>query len=177
MIQRWHGCGRLVTIAILMIAMIVPAAAVAQEGGGGLSRSDKVPTVIQLAEPAFTVISGRVDHVAAGTGLRNFASGTIRVRGVRPNSTIQKAFLVVRQSTELPGTEFIARLRKALGPSVRPNRETNQYVVSTPNGQILAQSDEEFPVGECVEVIPHGENLGPAFRYGEAQVVRSTNCG
>ena len=91
--------------------------------------------------------------------------------------TIQKAFLVVRQSTELPGTEFIARLRKALGPAVRPNRETNQYVVSTPNGQILAQSDEEFPVGECVEVIPHGENLGPAFRYGEAQVVRSTNCG
>jgi hypothetical protein len=91
--------------------------------------------------------------------------------------TVQKVFLVVRQSTELPGMEFMSRLRKALGPSVRPNRETNQYVVRTPRGQVLAQSDDEFPVGECVEVIPHGENAGPAFRYGEAQVVRSTNCG
>jgi hypothetical protein len=92
--------------------------------------------------------------------------------------TIQKVFLVVRQGAELPGTQqFIARLRAALGPGVRPNSETRQYVVRTPKGQILAQSDEEFPVGECVEVIPHGENLGPAFRYGEAQVVRSTNCG
>jgi hypothetical protein len=90
--------------------------------------------------------------------------------------TVQKVFLVVRQSTELPGTQFIGRLRKALGPGVRPNAETRQYVVRTPKGQILAQSDDEFPVGECVEVIPQGENAGPAFRYGEAQVVRSTDC-
>jgi hypothetical protein len=91
--------------------------------------------------------------------------------------TIQKVFVVVRQSAELPGTQIIGRLRKALGPGVRPNAETRQYVVRTPKGQILAQSDDEFPVGECVEVIPRGENAGPAFRYGEAQVVRSANCG
>jgi hypothetical protein len=92
--------------------------------------------------------------------------------------TIQKVFLVVRQGAELPGTQqFIGRLRNALGPGVRQNAETRQYVVRTPKGQILAQSDDEFPVGECVEVIPQGENPGPAFRHGEAQVVRSTDCG
>ena len=91
--------------------------------------------------------------------------------------TVQKVFLVVRQSTELPGMEFVGRLRKALGPSVRPNRETNQYIVRTPKGQVMAQSDDEFPVGECVEVIPQGGHAGPAFRHGEAHVVRSTNCG
>jgi len=48
--------------------------------------------------------------------------------------------------------------------------------VRTPKGQIIAQSDEEFPVGECVQIIPQGESTGPAFRYGEAQVVRSQSC-
>ena len=39
--------------------------------------------------------------------------------------TIQKVFLVVRQSTELPGTEFIARLRKALQQSLDELRTGN----------------------------------------------------
>lgn len=91
--------------------------------------------------------------------------------------TVQKVFLVVRQSAELPGMQqFMGRLRNALGPAVRPNSETRQYVVRTPKGQIMAQSDEEFPVGECVEVIPHGDRAGPAFRYGEARIIRSQTC-
>jgi hypothetical protein len=91
--------------------------------------------------------------------------------------TVQKVFLVVRQSAELPGMQqFMGRLRNALGPAVRPNSETRQYVVSTPKGQIMAQSDEEFPLGECVQVIPLGDSSGPAFRYGEAQVIRSQSC-
>lgn len=91
--------------------------------------------------------------------------------------TVQKVFLVVRQSAELPGMQqFMGRLRNALGPAVRPNSETRQYVVRTPKGQIMAQSDEEFPVGECVEVIPHGDSAGPAFRYGEARIIRSQTC-
>jgi hypothetical protein len=111
--------------------------------------------------------------VACTTALK--APETKAERGYQ--GTVQKVFLVVRQHSELPGAEFMGRLRKALGPSVRPNRETNQYVVRTPKGQVMAQSDDEFPVGQCVEVIPEGENAGPAFRYGEAQVVRSANCG
>ena len=88
--------------------------------------------------------------------------------------TVQKVFRVVRQSAEVP---FMSRLRGAFGSAVAPNAETHQYVVRTPKGQIIAQSDEEFPVGECVQVIPQGDSTGPAFRYGEAEVVRSQSCG
>jgi hypothetical protein len=92
--SEWrHGCRWPAAIAGILFVAIFPGTGFAQGGGGGTSADNVAPTVVQLEEPAFTVISGRVDHVAAGTGLRNFASGTIEIRGVRPNSTIQKAFL------------------------------------------------------------------------------------
>jgi hypothetical protein len=41
----------------------------------------------------------------------------------------------------------------------------------------MAQSDEEFSVGECVEIVPESDGgSGPAFRYGEARVLRSDSC-
>lgn len=91
--------------------------------------------------------------------------------------TVQKVFRVVRQGADLPGTSFFGKAGAALSSKLRKNGETHQYVVSTPKGQIMAQSDEEFPVGECVQVIPQGDSAGPAFRYGEARVIRSQSCG
>ena len=91
--------------------------------------------------------------------------------------TVQKVFRVVRQGADLPGMSFFGKAGAALSSKLRQNGETHQYVVSTPKGQIMAQSDEEFPVGECVQVIPQGDSGGPAFRYGEAQVIRSHSCG
>jgi len=41
----------------------------------------------------------------------------------------------------------------------------------------MAQSDDEFAVGDCVEVVPQGGNAyGPAYRRTEAYVVKSNNC-
>lgn len=66
---------------------------------------------------------------------------------------------------------FLGRVGRVLGPALRQNEETHQYIVRTPGGHIIAQSDAEFPVGECVRVIPEVDRPGPDFRYGEAAVV------
>jgi hypothetical protein len=91
--------------------------------------------------------------------------------------TVQKVFRVVRQGADLPGLSFMGRTAKALAPALRQNGETHQYIVRTPGGNVIAQSDDEFPVGECVDIIPETERPGPAFRYGEATVVKSESCG
>ena len=91
--------------------------------------------------------------------------------------TVQKVYRVVRQGAELPGIRWFGQLGKTLSPALRGSSETQQYVVRTPRGQIMAQSDEEFSVGECVEVVPESNGgSGPAFRYGEARVLRSESC-
>ena len=91
--------------------------------------------------------------------------------------TVQKVFRVVRQGADLPGMRLFGKLGNALADVTRQSSETQQYIVRTPTGQITAQSDEQFDVGDCVEVVPQTERAsGPAFRYGEAQVVRSETC-
>ena len=85
--------------------------------------------------------------------------------------TVQKVLRVVRQAADLPVLGLFGREGKALAPSLRHNSETLHYIVRTPTGQIIAQSDDEFPVGECVQVIPETDRAGPAFRYGEARIV------
>lgn len=85
--------------------------------------------------------------------------------------TVQKVFRIVRQGADLPGIRYLGRVGAVLGPALRRNAETHQYVVRTPQGHIVAQSDEEYRVGECVRVIPEAASSGPAFRYGEAAVV------
>jgi hypothetical protein len=91
--------------------------------------------------------------------------------------TVQKVFRVVRQGADLPGMRLFGKLGNALGAALRQTTETQQYVVRTPTGQITAQSDEQFAVGDCVEVLPQTEaSAGPAFRYGEAQIIRSETC-
>jgi len=89
---------------------------------------------------------------------------------------VQKVFRVVRRGADLPGMGLLGQVGGRLGSLLRQNGETHQYIVRTPQGQVIAQSDDEFPVGECVEVIPQSERPGPAFRYGEAAVVKSERC-
>ena len=89
---------------------------------------------------------------------------------------VQKVFRVVRRGSDLPGMSLLGKVGSALGSALRQNTETHQYVVRTPRGQVIAQSDEDFPVGACVEVIPQSDRPGPAFRYGEAQVLLSDQC-
>ena len=90
--------------------------------------------------------------------------------------TVQKVLRVVRQGADLPGMSLLGKWEGVLRPALRKNSETLQYVVRTPAGQIMAQSDQEFSVGDCVQVIPGPKAFGPAFRYGEAEVVRSESC-
>jgi hypothetical protein len=94
----------------------------------------------------------------------------------RYSGTVQKVLLVVRQGAELPGMKLLGKVGGVLGPALRQKTETRQYVVRTPTGQIMAQSDSEFSVGDCVQVIPGPQASGPAFRYGEAEMVRSEGC-
>ncbi|HKQ29089.1 MAG TPA: hypothetical protein VJT77_10855 [Burkholderiales bacterium] len=56
--------------------------------------------------------------------------------------------------------------------------KTNFYLVNAEGGQVSAQSDERFAVGDCVEVIPaKSAQVGRAFPYGDARVAASQKCG
>ena len=91
--------------------------------------------------------------------------------------TVQKIFRITRQGPEIPGIRLLGKVGSIVGPALRESSETHQYVVRTRSGQIIAQSDEEFSVGDCVEVLPRSDaGSGPAFRYGEAELVRSESC-
>ena len=94
----------------------------------------------------------------------------------RYSGTVQKVLQVVRQGADVPGMKLLGKWGGVLGPHLRQTTETHQYVVRTSTGQIMAQSDSEFAVGDCVQVIPRAQTSGPAFRYGEAEVVRSAGC-
>jgi|SRR5438105_15227003 len=89
---------------------------------------------------------------------------------------VQKVFQVVRQGQDLPGFRLLPEKAQAFAPMLRKSSETMQYVVRTPTGQIIAQSDDEFAVGDCVEVVPHADASGPSFRYGQAQIIKSEKC-
>lgn len=91
--------------------------------------------------------------------------------------TVQKVYPVTLQGRDLPGIRHLGRVGAILGPTLRKSSETNQYVVRTKTGQIMVQSDEQLSVGDCVEVIPESDAAsGPAFRYGQAKIVKSDNC-
>ena len=89
---------------------------------------------------------------------------------------VQKVFKVVLQGHDVPGLGLLGGRAQLFAPMLRQSSETLQYVVRTPSGQIMAQSDDEFEVGDCVEVVPQGDVSGPAFRYGQAKVVKSEKC-
>jgi hypothetical protein len=115
--------------------------------------------------------------LAACAGVKSAPPGDVAYSG-----PVQKAYPVTKQGKDLvPGIprllgKYASLYSNVVGPKLRRSGETNQYVVRTPTGQIMAQSDDEFEVGDCVDVIPLGNAEGPAYRLGQAQLVPSDKC-
>jgi hypothetical protein len=93
------------------------------------------------------------------------------------SGTVQKAYPVTKQGNDIPGVRrLLGKYANTIGPKLRRSGETNQYVVRTPTGQVMAQSDDQFEVGDCVDVIPLGSADGPAYRLGQVQLLPSEKC-
>lgn len=87
---------RITVVMVLLAAVFSPSWASAQVAGSGGVADDRAAAaalVTPAAPVTFLGFTGRVDHAAAGTGLRNFDSGTIRLRGIPAGSTVVRAFL------------------------------------------------------------------------------------
>ena len=112
--------------------------------------------------------AGRIDD-------RTGSHDVVQVR-VAGDDTRDPHAHVAGQGQDLPGFRLLPEKAHAFAPMLRRSSETMQYVVRTPTGQIIAQSDDQFSVGECVEVVPHADAPGPAFRYGQAQIIKSEKC-
>ena len=65
----------------------------------------------------------------------------------------------------------------AYGEMKKPT-ETNLYVVSTADGaRITAQTDDDFAVGDCVEIIPSkNARISNGYTYGDARIVKARGC-
>src|SRR5262245_42681077 len=86
----------LATVMLAGVSALTWAQELAQRSGSlGVAdnRAEAAASVTPAIPVTFLTFTGQVDHVAAGTGLRNFDSGTIRLRGVPANSTVVRAFL------------------------------------------------------------------------------------
>lgn len=97
------------------------------------------------------------------------------------SGTVQKAYPVTKQGRDIPGIErllgkYANTYSHVVAPKLRRPSETNQYVLRTQTGQIMAQSDDEFELGDCVDVIPLGDAEGPAYRLNQAQLLPSDKC-
>jgi hypothetical protein len=88
----------LATLSVLGAGMVLVysvASSAGEIGSGGTAADPERAAAIaqQAVHPQFFHTAGRVDYEAAGTGMRNLGSGTIRLRGIPPNSSIARAFL------------------------------------------------------------------------------------
>ena len=110
--------------------------------------------------------------LAACGGIKQAPPGDVAYTG-----TVQRAYVVTRQGKGIPGVErLLGKYSSAIAPKLRRSGETHQYVVRTPTGQIMAQSDDQFDVGDCLDVLPLGNAEGPAYRLGEVQLLPSEKC-
>jgi len=114
--------------------------------------------------------------LTACAGVKSAPPGDVAHTG-----TVQKAYPINKPGKDLiPGVRvdrFLGKYAGALGPKLRrAGGETTQYVVRTPTGQIMAQSDDEFEVGDCLDVVPLGDAEGPAYRLGQVQLLPSEKC-
>ncbi len=84
----------LLGVAVLAGVLCSPGAAQAQGSYGVPDQRAGAQVSTQAAAMSFFAsFSGQVDHVAAGAAMRNFGSGTIRLRGIPPASTVVRAYL------------------------------------------------------------------------------------
>lgn len=85
-----------IALAMVLVAGVLSSSWVSAQvpGFGGVADNQAAAGLVESQVPTpYLVFSGRVDHAAAGTGLRNFDSGTIRLRGIPAGSTVVRAFL------------------------------------------------------------------------------------
>lgn len=53
----------------------------------------------------------------------------------------------------------------------------NRLYVKTASGELTVDTDQYFPAGSCVEIMPYaGERFSTFFPYNSARVVRSDHC-
>jgi len=110
--------------------------------------------------------------LTACAGPKKAAPGDVAYTG-----TVSRAYVVTKQGKSIPGIDrLLGKYSNALAPKLRRSGETHQYIVGTPSGQIMAQSDDEFEVGTCLDVVPLGNAEGPAYRLGEVQLLPSEGC-
>jgi len=113
-----------------------------------------------------------VATVPACAGVKSAPPGSVAHSG-----TVQKAYPVTTQGKDVPYVRrLLGKYSNAIAPKLRRSGETHQYVLRTPTGQIMAQSDDEFELGDCVDVVPLGNAEGPAYRLGQAQLLPSDKC-
>jgi len=62
-------------------------------GSGGVPADPAAAKAVSQVNLEPFKVYARADHAAAGTSLRNFDSGTIRLRGIPPNATVVQAYL------------------------------------------------------------------------------------
>ena len=108
----------------------------------------------------------------ACAGVKTAPPGDVAYTG-----SVQRTYVVTKQGKGIPGIErLLGKYSNSIAPRLRRSGETHQYVLRTPTGQIMAQSDDEFEVGDCVDVVPLGNAEGPAYKLGQAQVLPSDKC-
>jgi hypothetical protein len=92
---------------------------------------------------------------------------------------VESVSLSERQA-EPQGTPFAfdASGQVARGPVPVRRTQVYDYRVVTPDGEVAAQADEKFAIGDCVEVSGRLVAGAPrTFAYGETRMTRSSRCG
>ena len=124
-----------------------------------------------LAAPLVALLSSAAILAACSSPARDDADR-------RYAGTVQRVTQVERQAKGIPLLNRIEVFGSLVNSAMRKRPETNQYLIRTARGQISAQSDQQFEIGQCVEVIPEGDRAsGPAFAYDEARIVAYDGCG
>jgi len=136
---------------------------------------DIVSSVTPQSDPASVLRAALLIVVAVLAACASVKSAP--PRDVAYTGTVQRTYIVTKQGKDIPGIErLLGKYSHALAPKLRRSGETHQYVLRTPTGQIMAQSDDEFEVGDCVDVVPRGNAEGPAYRLEQAQLLPSDKC-
>src|SRR6185295_16956647 len=74
--------------------------------------------------PPVTTVT-QPEHAAAVTAERPAAEPSV---DSRYSGTVQKVMRVVRQGADVPGMKLLGKVGNVLGPALRHNTETHQYV-------------------------------------------------
>jgi hypothetical protein len=92
--------------------------------------------------------------------------------------TVEKTMPITRPGQGGSPALYMFGLIGGLVNAALSEGKTNFYLVNADGGQVSAQSDERFAIGDCVEVIPaKSAPAGRSFAYGDARMTASQKCG